>query len=65
VVYEEVCGSCGRPAVVKECGIRGINVCVECCLICNKRSECDLRVWFKPLKVGVRKRKGRSLEDFL
>jgi predicted DNA-binding helix-hairpin-helix protein len=48
-VFEDLCENCGRIRVVKYCKIRMINVCVDCCIFCIKRNNCDLRIWFKSL----------------
>lgn len=49
MVFEENCQSCGKFREIKYCQILKINVCYECCVLCEKRSECNLRVWFKNL----------------
>ncbi|QGR15914.1 hypothetical protein D1869_00955 [Sulfurisphaera ohwakuensis] len=49
MVFEERCDSCGRFTETKYCGVKKINVCVDCCLLCNIRSKCELRVWFHDL----------------
>lgn len=50
MVYEESCGVCKRPKALKSCRIRGTEVCYNCCVECELRSKCDLRVWFYNLK---------------
>jgi hypothetical protein len=49
MVFEELCEVCGRYTQIKFCKIRNIKVCYECCINCNKRNNCEARVWFKPL----------------
>ncbi|BCU70549.1 hypothetical protein KN1_18460 [Stygiolobus caldivivus] len=57
MVFEDKCDNCGRFLQIRYCSIRKINVCVDCCLVCNQRSACKIRVWaynLLPKKQSVR-----------
>ncbi|AYN75644.1 hypothetical protein SULI_06200 [Saccharolobus solfataricus] len=68
MVFEESCQSCGKIKETKYCSVLKINVCYECCTLCKKRIDCNLRVWFKDLipnkKQQLRKQEKTTLEKY-
>ncbi|AOL17664.1 hypothetical protein BFU36_04605 [Sulfolobus sp. A20] len=70
MVFELECNSCGFFRETKYCQILKMDVCYECCTLCKKRNECNLRVWFKNIipydKKGAKKTvTGSTLDSFL
>lgn len=65
MVYEEACNSCGRFRETKYCKIKKINVCYSCCVECEMRATCSIRVWFNTLKPISKSRvRGSILDNF-